>query len=219
MARQVATQEAVFLAAEALVSEGIDPTLTVVQGRTGGSYTTVKRHLETWEAKRKGEIAAVDLPADIEVRGREFVQALYAHALHHAKAAVAEPLALAEAARDKAEGQLAGAEMEVARLEGVEQEQASRIDTLTQRVRELEMSTAAQQATIQEKALAAERLEVQLAEAQRALAARDQELAGLRASAAAVEGLQGQLDALQRTVQGLTATASAIAPGAKGAKK
>lgn len=179
----------------------------------------MKRHLYTWEAKRKGEIAAVDLPADIEVRSREFVQALYANALHNAKAAVAEPLALAEAARDKAEGQLAGAELEVARLEGVEQEQASRIDTLTQRVRELEMSTAAQQATIQEKALTAERLEVQLAEAQRALAARDQELAGLRASAAAVEGLQGQLSTLQRTVQGLTATAGANAPAAKGAKK
>lgn len=219
MARQVATQEAVFSVAEALMLEGIEPTLTAVQGRTGGSYTTVKRHLEAWEAKRKGEIAAVDLPADVEARGREFVQALYAHALHDAKAAVAEPLALAEAARDKAEGRLAGAESEVARLEGIEQEQASRIDTLIQRVRELEMSTAAQQATIQEKALAAERLEAQLAEAHRALAARDQELAGLRASAKAVEGLQGQLDALQRTVQGLTATTGADASVAKGGKK
>ncbi|UIF85751.1 DNA-binding protein [Cupriavidus sp. UYPR2.512] len=215
----MATQEAVYSVAEALMLEGIEPTLTAVQGRTGGSYTTVKRHLEAWEAKRKGVIAAVDLPADVEARGREFVQALYAHALHDAKAAVAEPLALAEAARDKAEGRLAGAESEVARLEGIEQEQASRIDTLIQRVRELEMSTAAQQATIQEKALVAERLEAQLAEAHRALAARDQELAGLRASAKAVEGLQGQLDALQRTVQGLTATTGADASVAKGGKK
>jgi chromosome segregation ATPase len=219
MARQVATQDAVFSVAEALMLEGIEPTLTAVQSRTGGSYTTVKRHLEAWEAKRKGEITTVDLPADIEAKGREFVQALYAHALHDAKAAVAEPLALAEAARDKAEGRLAGAESEVARLEGIEQEQANRIDTLIQRVRELEMSTSAQQATIQEKALAAERLEAQLAEAQRALAARDQEVAGLRASAKAVEGLQGQLDALQRTVQGLTATAGADASIAKGGKK
>ena len=203
MAKQVATEEAVFAAADALVAEGKEPSLKVVQERTGGSYTTVKRHLEAWEAKRKGEIAAVDLPADIEARGRDFVQALYAHALHGAKAAVAEPLALAEASRDKAEGLLAGAEAEVARLEGVEQEQAVRLEALTQRVRELEMSTAAQQATIQEKAAAAARLEAQLAEAQSALAARDQELAGLRASAKTVEGLQGQLEALQRSVQGL----------------
>lgn len=203
MAKQVATEEAVFTAADALVAEGKEPSLKVVQERTGGSYTTVKRHLEAWEAKRKGEIAAVDLPADIEARGREFVQALYAHALRDAKAAVAEPLALAEAARDKAESERADAEAEVARLEGVEQEQAGRLEALTQRVRELEMSTAAQQATIQEKAAAAARLEAQLAEAQSALAARDQELAGLRASAKTVEGLQGQLEALQRSVQGL----------------
>lgn len=203
MAKQVATEEAVFAAADTLVAEGKEPSLKVVQERTGGSYTTVKRHLEAWEAKRKGEIAAVDLPADIESRGREFVQALYAHALRDAKAAVAEPLALAEAARDKAESERADAEAEVARLEVVEQEQTGRIDALTQRVRELEMSTAAQQATIQEKAAAAARLEAQLAEAQSALAARDQELAGLRASAKTVEGLQGQLEALQRSVQGL----------------
>lgn len=203
MAKQVATEEAVFAVADALVAEGKEPSLKVVQERTGGSYTTVKRHLEAWEAKRKGEIAAVDLPADIEVRGREFVQALYAHALRDAKAAVAEPLALAEAARDKAESERADAEAEVARLEGVEQEQTGRLEALTQRVRELEMSTAAQQATIQEKAAAAARLESQLAEAQSALAARDQELAGLRASAKTVEGLQGQLEALQRSVQGL----------------
>lgn len=209
MAKQVATEEAVFAAADALVAEGKEPSLKVVQERTGGSYTTVKRHLEAWEAKRKGEIAAVDLPADIESRGREFVQALYAHALRDAKAAVAEPLALAEAARDKAESERADAEAEVARLEGVEQEQTGRIEALTQRVRELEMTTAAQQATIQEKAAAAARLEAQLAEAQSALAARDQELAGLRASAKTVEGLQGQLEALQRSVQGLASGDSA----------
>lgn len=219
MARQVATQEVVFSVAEALVSEGIEPSLTTVQGRTGGSYTTVKRHLEAWEAKRKVEIASVDLPADIESRGREFVQALYAHALRDAKAAVAEPLALAEAARVKAESERADAEAEVVRLEGVEQEQAGRIDALTQRVRELEMSTAAQEATIQEKVTAVARLETQLAEARSALAARDQELAGLRASAKTVEGLQGQLDALQRTVQGLTVAQGAEVPSAKGGKK
>ena len=219
MAKPVATQEAVFAAADALVADGKEPSMTLVQERTGGSYTTVKRHLEAWEAKRKGEIAAVDLPADIEARGRDFVRALYAHALHGAKEAVAEPLALAEASRDKAEGLLAGAEAEVARLEGVEQEQIGRIDALTQRVRELEMNTAAQQATIQEKVASVARLDAQLAEAQNALAARDQELAGFRASAKAVEGLQGQLDALQRTVQGLTAAAGAGAPSAEGGKR
>src|SRR6218665_4096846 len=100
MAKQVATQEVVFAVADTLVAEGVVPSLTVVQGRKGGSYTTLKRNLEAWEGKRKGGGAAVDLPTDIEARGRDFVQALYAHALHDAKGSVAEPLALAEAARD-----------------------------------------------------------------------------------------------------------------------
>lgn len=203
MAKQVATEEVVFAAADTLVAEGKEPSLKVVQERTGGSYTTVKRHLEAWEVKRKGEIAAVELPVDIEARGRQFVQILYAHALRDAMTAVAEPLALAEAARDKAEGERADAEAEVVRLEGVEQEQTARIDTITQRVRELEMNTAALQATIQEKTATVARLETQLAEAQGGLAARDQELAVLRSSAKTVEGLQGHLEALQRSVQGL----------------
>src|SRR6218665_2411935 len=166
MAKQGATEEVVFAVADALVAEGVVPSLTVVQGRTGGSYTTVKRYLEEWEGQGKSEVGAVNLPPHIEARCRDFVQALYPHALHDAKASVAEPLALAEAARDRAEIERAGAEAEVARLESVEQEQANRIDSLIQRVRELEMSTAAQQATIQEKAAAVTRLEAQLGEAQ-----------------------------------------------------
>lgn len=204
MARQVATQETVYAAADALVAEGRDASLTLVQERTGGSYTTVKRYLEAWEEKRKRDVAAVAVPAAIEARGREFVQGLYAQVLHAANAAVAEPLALAETAREKAEARLAGAESEVARLEAVEQEQASRIDGLLERVRELEMASAAHQATIQEKAAALARAESQLTEAQRNLAARDQELADLRATAKAFEALQGQLEALQRSVQGLS---------------
>jgi chromosome segregation ATPase len=203
MARQVATQEAVFAAADTLVAEGKEPSMMLVQERTGGSYTTVKRHLQAWEVKRSGEIRAVEVPADIEARGREFVQGLYAHALHAANAAVAQPLAQAEAARQKAQGELAAAEAEVTQLEAIEQDQAARIDTLMQRVRELELCAAAQQATIQEKAAALARLEAQLAQAHNGLAARDQELAGLRASANAVEGLQAQFAALQRSVQGL----------------
>lgn len=60
---------------------------------------------------------------------------------------------------------------------------AGRIDELTQNVLELEMSTAAQQATIQEKVASVARLETQLAEMQSVLAEREQELAGLIASA------------------------------------
>lgn len=209
MAKQVATQELVFATAEALAADGIEPTMTVVQERTGGSYTTVKRHLEAWVAKRQTEATAVDVPAEIAARSSALVRDLYGHALNAAQLAVAEPLEQAVAARKKAEGHLAGAEAEVARLEGVEQAQVARIDELSQRVRELELSTAALQATLREKTAGVARLEALLEEAQAGLAARDQQLAGLRASAHAVEGLQGQLLELQRSVHGLTATKQA----------
>jgi len=48
MAKQVATKEVVFAAADAFATRGIDPTTVLVQERTGGSYTTVKRLLDEW---------------------------------------------------------------------------------------------------------------------------------------------------------------------------
>lgn len=203
MSRIVATEKAVHEAADALVAEGVEPGTLNVQERTKGSYTTVNKHLESWAAKRASELAAVEVPAEIEAKGREFVKGLFAHASRAAQAAVAAPLAAAEEARNKAVAKLAAAEGEVVRLESVEQEQAEQIETLAGRVRELELNSAAQQATIQEKTAALTRLENQLVEAQGALVVRDQELAELRASAKAADGLQGQMQALEKMVQKL----------------
>lgn len=204
--KKIATEAAVFAAADALVAEGLEPGMTNVQERTGGSYTTVKRHLEAWMTKRKNDLEAVEVPAEIEAQGREFVKALFAHASRAAQATVAGPLAAAEDARNQAVAKLAAAESEVVRLEGVEQEQAGQIEVLTQQVHELELQSAAQQATVQEKTAAVGWLESQLAEMQNALVLRDQELAELRASAKVSDGLQGQMQALEKMIQ-------ALAPG------
>jgi hypothetical protein len=206
MARQLATPEAVSAAADALVAEGIaEPSVKQVQERTGGSYSTVKPLLEAWAAKRRSEASSVALPPEIEARGREFVQGLFAHAVKAANAAAAEPLAAAEAGRTKAEGLLAGAEAEVRRLEAVEQEQGAQLAQLTEHARSLEIALAARDATIAEKGAAVTRLEEQLAEAQRGLAANAQELADLRAAARTYEALQAQMETLQRSIQGLAA--------------
>lgn len=203
MAKPVATFDTVSAAASALVAEGLEPSLTLVQERTGGSYTTVKRHLEAWLAQRESEAQATALPQEIEARGRAFVQGLYAHAVRAANAAVAEPLAQAHEAQKKAEGRLAGAEAEVQRLEAVEQDQAAQLQELTERNRSLEMALASRDAALTEKSAAVARLEEQLAEAQRAQAAAAQEAAELRAAARTHEALQGQMEALQRQIQGL----------------
>lgn len=202
MVKKVVTQESVFAAADAIVAEGKEPSFKLVQERTGGSYTTIKPYLESWESERR-KAPAVALPAEVESQGREFVQRLYAQALRAANEAVAEPLAEAQAARDKAKELLASAEGEVARLEAIEQAQATKIDEQAARLHELELAAAAQQATLQEKSAALARLEAQLEQAHRDLAERDQELAAMRASSSAVSGLQSQLEQLQRAVQGL----------------
>ncbi len=49
MAKALVTREAVFEAADVLAAAGDDPSILAVQGRIGGgSYSTVKRFLDTW---------------------------------------------------------------------------------------------------------------------------------------------------------------------------
>lgn len=213
MAKTVATLEAVISAADALVASGVEPTLTLVQERTGGSYTTVKRHLEAWKAKREDEASAVDVPTGVLTLGSTLARDLYAHALRLAEATVAQPLNQAVTALKKAEGQLATAEAEVAKLEDDEQVQAENVDRLETRVRELELSVAAQQATLREKTEALARMESRLAELQAKHQESLEELAGIRASTKATEALHGQLEAIQRGVQGLTGLSGAHAAG------
>lgn len=203
MAKQVATAEAVFDAAEALLDAGIEPTAILVRERTGGSYTTVRRHLDTWHAKRRDAGATVDVPPDVQTRGTALVSELYALAYKNARAANAEPLERAAAALKAAEDRAAGAEAEVARLEGVEQRNATDIERLELRILELERSEAGQQATLQEKTASLARLEDQYAQSQARLSENIAELSALRALTKSADALHRQLEQLQRSVQGL----------------
>lgn len=199
MAKQVATREVVFAAADAIAAQGAEPTTVLVQARTGGSYTTVKRLLDDWTDKRNAAINAVEVPPEIEGRASSFMRELYAHALRTAQATVAGPLERAVHARTLSEARLTGAEAEVARLEAVEHELLSRADLVNAQVRELELSVATLKATMVEKSAAAAKLESLLLQSQKSLAERESEVAELRASAKAVEGLQALLEDVQRS--------------------
>ena len=48
MSKLIATQKAVHQVAEDLVNEGIQPSIILIQERTGGSYSTVKKWFEMW---------------------------------------------------------------------------------------------------------------------------------------------------------------------------
>lgn len=200
MAKRIVTMELVAVAADALVAAGIEPTVKLVQDRTGGSFSTVQPLLKTWKAS-SGQTAAVTVPAEVQARGASFVKDLYATVLLAAQASVEEPLKLAEEARDVAANEHAAALSEVSRLEAIGEEQSTKIETLEVRIHELELRVSVGQATIAELTGANLRLEGRLDEAQIAIGKRDLELAELHAAERMAEGLQDQLQAVQRSIQ------------------
>lgn len=208
MAKRIVTRELVTAAAEALIAAGIEPTVKLVQDRTGGSFSTVQPLLKTWKVSR-GESAAVTVPAEVQARGESFVRDLYATALLAAQTSVEEPLKLAEEARDAAANELAAAVSEVSRLEALAEEQSAKIETLEARIQELELRWSVGQVTIAELTGANLRLEGRLDEAQIAIGKRDLELAELHAAERMAEGLQDQLQAVQRSIQEFTASKQA----------
>lgn len=200
---QIATLEAVCAAADALLAEGTEPSGMRIRKRIGGgSLETIAPHLQVWK-KRRDEAALVAVPIEVLNRGGNLARELYVAALRATETALSAPLQLAQAALRSTETQLAEAEADVVRLEKAEQVLAGDLGRLTHRNAELERSLAAQQAMTLEKGQAVSRLEAQLEQAQRGLADRESELAVLRASSQAAEALQGVVETLQRSVQGL----------------
>lgn len=205
MSRVIATWENVSAAADALFAEGKEPSVALIKARIGGgSHTTIAPHLKRWFARRD-QLALLKLPDAVETRGKDFVRELYELALRTAEETVEEPLNRIRAELNSTVGQLADAEAEIRRLVSVEEGQSAEVRRLRQRIAELERSLAAQEAKTQEKGLVVARLETQLEQAQRSLAESASELAVLRASSKAAEGLQGLVETLQRSVQGITA--------------
>src|SRR6185295_15875411 len=92
MAKTLVTQEAVFAAADALLAGGKEPGIIAVQERIGGgSYSTVKRHLDDWKAQRQAtQQRAMDLPEEIVTRGNEFIRSLWAMASEQAEQRLAQ---------------------------------------------------------------------------------------------------------------------------------
>ena len=148
MARQIVTQQAVTEVADALLAEGLDPSIMNVQSRIGGgSYSTVKRYLDVWkQARAEMQAAATDIPPAIQAKGQEFAQAVWAMACRAAQQEVhtIKESAKAEVAAVRAD--LANAHTEIARLESVETAQVATIEAQQAKLREVELSLADAQA-------------------------------------------------------------------------
>lgn len=207
MARQIVTQQAVTEAAEVLTVEGAEPSIVAVQARIGGgSYSTVKKFLDVWKQERaEAATAAPETPAEVQAKGQEFARIVWALASREAQAEAqqAKDEALAEVAAVRVE--LAEANNEIARLEGVEAAQAETIDQQAAKLREVELALA----EAQTQARRVPELEKSLADLRAELDASRKE-----ATDKAVEAgrLAGEAEALRAQVRELM---DAIKPQAK----
>lgn len=204
MARQIVTQQAVNEVADALVAQGLDPSIMTVQSRIGGgSYSTVKRYLDVWKQEKAAmETGATVLPSAVEVKGQEFAHAVWAIAT---KEAQQETQAIKDEARTlvaAARSDLAGATTEISRLESVESAQLATIEALQAKLREMELLLADAQAQARrvpglEQMLIEQRQELQL----------ELEAARQDATAKAVEAgrLSGEIEALRTQARDLLA--------------
>ncbi|MFZ0256523.1 MAG: DNA-binding protein [Gammaproteobacteria bacterium] len=144
MGKAILTQELVNEAADALVGEGIDPSIVNVKARIGaGSYTTVKKFLDRWKQEREAKNAAAPpTPPELEATGQEFTRRLWIQASTAAGevAAAARAAAAAEIAAIRQD--LNDARSEIARLEALEAEQAERLRHSEARLRKTELQLA-----------------------------------------------------------------------------
>ncbi|HLP43602.1 MAG TPA: DNA-binding protein [Fibrobacteria bacterium] len=198
MSRLRITEELVRTTAEAIMAEGATPALVAVRERIGGgSYTTVKKFLDAWFAKRAAaDGARPELPESVEKKGREFVIAVWALSKQIASqdTQAAKDAAAAEVAAVQEE--LTSAIQEIARLEASEAKHAEIISQQETKIRELELGLADAQA----QARRTMELEKALSDARSETAAAHKE-----ASAKAVDAgrLTGETEALRNQVAGL----------------
>ena len=211
MAKAVVTAEAVAAAAAALGARGEEITTISVQSEIGGgSFTTVKRHLDAWRAAQQ---AAPPLPAPPVVveRATEFAQVVWAAAAQLASEQIAQvraegdrALAAAQAAQQEIATALDQLEAEheqlVARFAALEQEHAAIRATLAA----TETARQVAEAHALEATAEGERLRAALAAAQTHQvegARREGELAALR------EQLAAQRQLVERLAGGAQMTA------------
>lgn len=148
MARQIVTQQALNEAAEALVAEGVEPSIVAVQSRIGGgSFSTVKRFLDIWKQRREdAAMAGQAAPAEVQAKAQQFACAVWALAEGMAQREALQVIDESRAEVALVRAEVAESNTEIARLEGIESEQASVIEQQQIRLREVELALADAQA-------------------------------------------------------------------------
>lgn len=123
-----ATSETVWAAADALTAAGKEPTVLLLREEIGGSFTTLQKHLRSWQDRRR-ESEATPMPEGVQRLATQLGQAVWRAATVEANQAVQmakTTLAVAQAERDQAIG-------EVARLEREAEARNAQLTKLKQR--------------------------------------------------------------------------------------
>ena len=115
MPKQVITQHEVDAAAE-LVSSGKSRQSSLVQQVIGGSFSTVKRMLDVWQASQVA-VPRVEIPDSISMRGAELLRLVWVEAQQLLDARVREVQDAALRDRELMQAELEEAIQTIARLE------------------------------------------------------------------------------------------------------
>jgi chromosome segregation ATPase len=192
MAKAVVTPEQVAEVATSLIAAGQEPTLLIVQERTGGSYTTVKRHLELWRARQQHQAAEqIVVPPEVAARGQEATRAIWVAAVQLTDAQIAESRENARRRIADAQQGLIEAEQALGRVEGERDHAAVLIAERDETIATMQRELAEKDAAISAALARADELARRLDDQQR-------ELSEARATVVASARLEGELAALRR---------------------
>jgi chromosome segregation ATPase len=192
MGRPGITKEQVWEAADALVQEGLTPTVKAVRERVGGSFSTVTPYLAEWREANEGRQAA-EMPALPEAVTQASRQ-IWVAALRSAQESVETERQALDAARREMMRERQEMAEEIARLERAVE--AARAETATTGKARLEAEAAGtalriENTRLEERAGGAERereaARTEVARLGKALRETGQEAAGLRAEKARLE--------------------------------
>lgn len=188
MAAKIATDEAVFAAADAAVAEGIEPTLKLLQERTGGSYTTVNKAFSRWKEQRASEQAYEPAPAEITGKVDQLMRTIWSTAREKAQQRLEEIRRAADLTVQTIRSELAHAQEQIGRLE-------AELASTGQQLQDSRAALEQERSHMHSQALLIQQLEAECARCARSLAGtrRDGEqhlarAANLEAQCAALSG-------------------------------
>jgi hypothetical protein len=117
MTHKKATDQAVFAAAEDLLTQGLEPTLKLLQERTSGSYTTVQNALARWKEACAAEQQQEPAPPEVTAKAGQFARLVWHLAKQQADLSVQEVRRGANLAAQAARDELAHAQEQIRNLE------------------------------------------------------------------------------------------------------